>query len=93
MIPGEEAPGPPTTDLALPLALCACCAKLRGAGAVSGFSEDNAHVSVRRAICVSHRHLYELLNSKITKDLLTQTQDHTTSRDSKLKITQHLLFN
>jgi hypothetical protein len=34
----------------------------------------------------SHRHLYELLNSKITKDLVTQTQDHTTPRDSKLKI-------
>jgi hypothetical protein len=34
----------------------------------------------------SHRHLHELLNSKITKDLVTQTQDHTTPRDSKLKI-------
>ena len=34
----------------------------------------------------SHRHLFELLNSKITKDLVTQTQDHTTPRDSKLKI-------
>jgi hypothetical protein len=30
--------------------------------------------------------MYELLNSKITKDLVTQTQDHTTPRDSKLKI-------
>ena len=34
----------------------------------------------------SHRHLYELLNSKITKDLVTQTQDHTAPLNSKLKI-------
>jgi len=37
--------------------------------------------------------MYELLNSKITKDLVTQTQDHTTPRDSKLKSsTQDLAF-
>ena len=35
--------------------------------------------------------MYESLNSKITKDLVTQTQDHTTPCDSKLKIlTQYL---